>query len=184
MPLSAKNQKALNDVARKLGIPSRRLYALISFESNFNPKAINPKSRAAGLIQFMPKTAKGMGYVDQYDLIQKFPTISSQLAGPVYDYLKRYKPYFGDQSLFMAVFYPKARTWPAYRAFPAYVRKANPGINNPGDYTKMVYRKAKLTYIPPLLILIGITGVIYYYTTRKAGKNGKKIEQGREPEET
>lgn len=174
MPLSPANQKALDNTARRLGIPSRRLYALISFESNFNPKILNPITKAAGLIQFMPKTAASMGYKNQYDLILKHPTIKSQLETPVYNYLKKYKPFTGDQSLFMAVFYPKARTWPSFKRFPDYVRKVNPGINTPGDYTKLVYRKAKLTYLPPLLILVGLGTAIYYTIIKKGGRYAAK----------
>lgn len=131
----------------------------------------------------MPKTARDLGYKDENDLIHKHPTIKSQLETPVYNYLKIYKPFFGDQSLFMSVFYPKARYWPFFFRFPKRVRRDNPGIVTVGDYMKKVYRRSKLTYIPPLLILIGITGAIYYYT-RRVVKHGKKIEQGRESEET
>lgn len=182
--LSPENQKALNEVSAKLGISPRKLYALINFESGFNPKAENPYTHAKGLIQFMPDTARGLGFIDQYDLVNKYPTIASQLRTPVYNYLKRYKPFTGDQSLFMSVFYPAARQWPSYRQFPDYVKKVNPGINTPADYVRKIYLHSGLTYIPPVLIL-GITGIVlyYYFKHKKKGDiyGSKKIEsEGRD----
>lgn len=53
---------ALKDTAAALGMSWEPLYKLINFESGWNPKARNPRSGARGLIQFMPKTALGMGY--------------------------------------------------------------------------------------------------------------------------
>jgi len=171
--LNTIDNRALTNIAQKLGIPSKRLYVLINFESSFNPQAINKYSGAAGLIQFMPATARDMGFYSQYDLINKYPTIKSQLEGPVYNYLLRYKPYVNAQSLFMAVFFPRARTWPGFKAFPDYVKKGNPGINTPNDYIAKAYRRSGLTYLSPLLILLGV-GTAIYFTTKKRGHDGKK----------
>lgn len=168
--LNAIDRGALIRVSSSLGIPPKKLYILIQFESKWNPQALNKISGARGLIQFMPKTARSMGYSNSLDLVRKHPTIKSQLEGPVYDYLKQYKPYKGDQSLFFAVFYPKARSWPIYKSFPKYVQDVNPGIRTPADYMRKVYRASNLTFLPPFLILIGVGTILYItYTKKKKG---------------
>lgn len=60
--LSKKEWTALKDVAADLGMSWEPLYKLINFESGWDPKARNPRSGARGLIQFMPSTARSMGY--------------------------------------------------------------------------------------------------------------------------
>jgi hypothetical protein len=48
-------------IARGGGFDPNWLSAAIMFESRWDPKAVNPLSRATGLIQFMPRTAEGLG---------------------------------------------------------------------------------------------------------------------------
>lgn len=55
-------ERALRSTATKLGVSRDSLYHLIALESGWNPQATNKISGARGLIQFMPKTAKGMGF--------------------------------------------------------------------------------------------------------------------------
>ena len=185
--LSPRNEKALNEVSARLGISSRKLWALIQFESRFNPFIKNPYSSARGLIQFTDSTAQRLGYKNSYDLVTRHPSIESQLRTPVYNYLKQFKPFPTDQALFMSVFYPKARYWPSFKLFPYQVRKVNPGINTPADYVRKVYRRTNLTYFPPILFLLGI-GAILYITYKRGGfkwpkKPGQQItEKEREAE--
>lgn len=174
--LSSVNRLALNRVSKSLGIPSKSLYILINFESKWDPQAHNSLSGARGLIQFMPGTAKKMGYHNSLDLVARYPTIKSQLEGPVYDYLKPFRPFKNDQSLFFSVFYPKARTWPLYKQFPPIVKQYNPGINTPADYMRKVYTSSGLQFLPPFLILIGI-GTILYITIKRSKKGGKHAGQ-------
>jgi hypothetical protein len=155
--LNNEESAALLAVASSLGISGESLYALINFESNWNPKALNKsgyphddRKWAAGLIQFMPDTAKAMGFRDQYDLLDQYPDRVSQLKGPVFNYLKRYKPFPHDQSLFMSVFYPAYRYKPADTLFPDSVRAVNPGIKNPSDYVRKVY-----AHFPPAAAAAG-----------------------------
>jgi hypothetical protein len=57
-------QMAVTDVAGRLGIPEQHLYAAMSFETGgtFSPNIANAAgSGATGLIQFMPRTAEGLG---------------------------------------------------------------------------------------------------------------------------
>lgn len=176
------DHRALVDISSRLGIPPKSLYILIRFESKWNPQALNRISGARGLIQFMPKTARSMGYIDSLDLVRRHPTIKNQLEGPVYNYLKAFKPFTGDQSLFFSVFYPKARTWPLYKSFPKYVQKVNPGIRTPADYMRKVYRASNLLFLPPFLILLGIGTILYITILEKGGKRGtsqKAIKSGK-----
>lgn len=172
--LTQKDKKTLQIVSSFLGVTYKSLYSLIKFESGFDPFAKNPRSSARGLIQFIDATARNLGYKNSLDLVNKNPTIESQLLGPVFLYLKQFKPFKNDQSLFLSVFYPRARNWPSFKLFPENVRKSNPGINTPGDYVRKVYRLQGLTYIPPILILIGI-GLLYITSkSRKGGIYGTK----------
>lgn len=181
--LSSIDQRALVNLSNKLKVSPKSLFLLINFESRWNPKAVNLRSGARGLIQFMPFTAKRMGYYNSIDLVTRFPTIKSQLEGPVYNYLNAFKPFPNDQSLFFSVFYPKARTWPLYKMFPSIVRKYNPGINRPVDYMKKVYQSGNLPFLPPILILLGIATILYITNKNKRQRKGgihgtKKAIQG------
>ncbi len=155
----------MEEIASKLGIPPLKLQNLIEFESKWNPSAKNPYSSARGLIQFTNRTAQGMGYEDSLDLVNKNPTIEQQLKNPVYKYLKKYKPFKGDQSLFMAVFYPKARNWHQDKEFPEYVQKVNPGIKTPRDYIKKVYFVIGKKFAFPIGLLVGLS--ILYFVLKK-----------------
>lgn len=67
--LTAAEDAALVTIAGRLGVAKDSLYKEINFESSWNPQATNPYSGARGLIQIMPKTAKGMGYVAMAGLL-------------------------------------------------------------------------------------------------------------------
>lgn len=131
----------LQSVSSSLGVDSTWLKALISFESGWNPAAQNKLSGARGLIQFTNTTAKDLGYASADDLYNKFPTADAQLQGPVLSYLSKYKPFTTKQSLYMAVFYPKARTWTLDTAFSDSIQKLNPGVKTVGDYVNKVERR-------------------------------------------
>lgn len=132
---------AMVAVADRLGADAYDLANLINFESGWNPQARNPTSGATGLIQFMKKTAQGMGTstdaIYQLSAMQQLPLVEQYLS-----------PYRGRlnsvQALYMAVFYPKAMTWSLDTPMPEIVRKANPGINSVGDYVRYANRRAKL----------------------------------------
>ena len=51
----------IKGIADRLNCNHQDLMAIINAESGFNPKARNKFSGATGLIQFMPKTARGLG---------------------------------------------------------------------------------------------------------------------------
>lgn len=164
--LSSSEEKALREVSAALNAPIDSLRALINFESRWDPSIRNPFTHATGLIQFMPKTARELGYTDENDLLSQNPTIEKQLRGPVYKYLSRYKPFTDEQSLYMSVFYPAARYWPMSKSFSPDVLKVNPGIKTPFDYINLVRRNAgmlPLKAIASFLPLLLIAGLAAYY---------------------
>ncbi len=92
-------------IAAKLGISPDWLMVVFKIESSMNSRAVNPKSQAVGLIQFMPSTARSLGTspealkamsnVDQLDYVYKY-----------------FKPYTGRFSsildLYTVTFFPRA----------------------------------------------------------------------------
>jgi hypothetical protein len=68
------NLEIIQSASEKYNVPESVLYAVISQESNFDPKALgpeirgrHPEDRAMGLMQLMPATAKELGVTDPYD---------------------------------------------------------------------------------------------------------------------
>jgi hypothetical protein len=139
--MTSTESASLQITASRLGVSYPDLVNLIQFESGFNPQAKNPYSSARGLIQFTDSTAQELGYKGSADLVKKNPTTIDQIP-IVEQYLSRYRPFSGKQSLYMAVFYPAARNWPSGQVLPDSVRAVNPGINTPGDYVNHVERNA------------------------------------------
>jgi len=163
-------EKALATLAQWLGVPSAWLDTLIRGESTWNPLATNKISGARGLIQFMPQTAKDLGYANPTAIVNKYPDIPSQLLGPVAAYFKlpgKRGPYPTKQSLYMAVFYPAYRSVPSDTLMPANVRKANPGIDTVQDYINLadgkIFAHKKAGGIAGFLFF----GVILYFAVKK-----------------
>ena len=120
---AAKNAKSPTEqIAKQYGVEVDLLLALIKRESTFNPKAISPNG-AVGLLQLMPRTARGLGLkVPTYQNVRKptpDPNIDERFqppknleAGVKYldGMLERYD---GDYSLALA----------AYNVGPENIRK-------------------------------------------------------------
>ena len=141
------NKSSIDTIARKLSIDPRHLDALINFETGgtYNPLIKNPYSSARGLIQITDAAARDIGFSDSLDAVTRNPDFDSQMNNVVYPYLKRYAPYPTLQSLYMAVFYPAARTVPPDTIFPESVRKVNPGIITVQDYVNFVNKRVSLS---------------------------------------
>jgi len=158
--------QALKDVASRLKVPPAWLAAVINFETagTWDPQIKNPNSTARGLIQFLDKTAQGLGYESALDLVQKHPTIESQLRGPVLKYfLKAGGNFPTKQALWFTVFLPRYKNAPMGTviyaddlAKQAQFRRANPGIKTVGDYyhkLEKLFEGAKINLIPAVAIL-------------------------------
>lgn len=157
--LTDKQAQALVDVANAIRTEPQWLYELINFESGHNPQAKNPNSSARGLIQFMDSTAKELGYKGSDDLIARHAKYEDQLRGPVLEYFKRRRPpFFTRQALYMAVFFPIARSVPPETTFKELYEKypketggpdrflkfkaQNPGIVTVNDYVNKTLARA------------------------------------------
>lgn len=127
-------------ISARLGIDPNHLMAAMAFESarSFKPNIQNPYSHATGLIQFMPRTAKGLG--TSINALKRMSAIR-QL-----DFVEKYfSPYAGRlkdlDDLYMAILWPKAVARPAsYVLFrePQRAYKLNKGLdaNVDGAVTK------------------------------------------------
>lgn len=156
----------LERIARLLQTDPAWLYQLIDFESGWNPAAKNPYSSASGLIQFIDKTARSLGYSSSADLVRKNPTIEDQLKSPVYRYLSQFSPFPTLQSLTMAVFYPEYRSVSPNTSFPDTVKINNPGINSPRDYMMRVIAKSLI--VPgSVVVLFAAAGLFILHYLQK-----------------
>lgn len=54
-------KREVSQIAKRLGTKPEYLMAVMSFESGFSPRIVNPTSGATGLIQFLPSTARNLG---------------------------------------------------------------------------------------------------------------------------
>lgn len=156
MKLTAAQSNALRSVASSLGIMPAWLEAIINFETagTWDPQIKNPNSSARGLIQFLDATARNLGYASSADLVNQFPTIESQLLGPVLKYFKQFGPFQDQQDFALSVFLPKYRKSDLdtviYAEDPdtqAKFQQANPGIVTVGDYFNKLQRAFAKTSI-------------------------------------
>lgn len=102
-------QKKLEKVATGLGVKSSDLIAVMKQESGVKADAVNSKSGATGLIQFMPDTARRLGTTT--DELRRMDSV--QQLDYVYKYFKMTG--VGDGTLgdlYMAVFMPKYVGYP------------------------------------------------------------------------
>lgn len=181
-------QPYLDSAAYAIGMRSAWLQNVIALESGWDPAAYNATTGAAGLIQFIPRTLKGMGLVSPSlseqipatgavpqdikeavanEFFLKYPTAEAQLQGPVVQYLKQYKPYPTEQSAYLAVFYPAYRYASPDTTFPAAVQNANPGIDTVADYVDLVKKKSQTSALVasalPVGAFLAVAALVYYF---------------------
>lgn len=131
--------QALKVAAKIINCDPLHLRAVIEFESGWNPQARNAVSGARGLIQFMPATARSLGFDSADQLVLLLPNIEAQLLGPVARYFRTIGSQFPNlQAVCMAIFYPAYRYEPEAKAFPEAVQKQNPNIKTVADYMNKV----------------------------------------------
>lgn len=75
---SLKDDKEFQSVLAEMkakypGLTDAEIYRTIGGESSFNPRALNASTNAAGLFQFIPKTARGLGISSQDQIVNMSP---------------------------------------------------------------------------------------------------------------
>lgn len=174
--LEYQDRAALQEISNRLGIPAQWVDRLIQFESAWNPAAKNPYSSARGLIQIIDTSAQEIGFKNSLDAITKNPTIEQQLKNIVYPYLSKKRPIKSKQELYMAVFYPAAKSWPLDKEFPANVQAVNPGIKTVRDYMRRVDPDYMAFGIP--LAILALAFLFYkskiFQLTKGEKRNGQE----------
>jgi hypothetical protein len=129
--LTLPERNAVAGVARAIGFPVDWLMACIAFETGetFDPAIVNKASGATGLIQFMPRTAIGLGTTTA---ALRAMSVTEQLIWV----LAYFKPYAGRlrtlEDVYMAILYPAAIGKPdSYVLFdaPAKAYEQNAGLD-------------------------------------------------------
>lgn len=140
--LTAEERSAFLALCDSIQLPdASMLSAAIMFESEWKPYAHNPSSDASGLIQFMPRTATGLGTtveaIRAMSRIEQFALIRRYFA-----------PYIGRiqtiADCYMAILWPaaigKPDDWPLFAASDdnakAYMLNRGLDINRDGTVTK------------------------------------------------
>jgi Transglycosylase SLT domain len=81
-------RSSVSQVAKNLKISEENLYQIMHKESQLDSRNQNPNSRASGLIQFMPKTAGGLGF-----------TVEEIIAMKPSEQMKLVEKYLSDQKV-------------------------------------------------------------------------------------
>jgi len=121
----------IESVAGAVNVAPRLIHAVISAESNYEPKAVSPRG-AIGLMQLMPATARRFGVNDPF--VEK----DNLFAGA--SYLKWLMGYFeGDVELVLAAYnageqavVKAGRRVPQYPETQAYVRRIMADLRSTG----------------------------------------------------
>jgi hypothetical protein len=162
------------EVAAQIGTDPVWLDRLISFESDYNPQAVNRGDpQAKGLIQFRNAAAQDLGYKDSAEIVRKYPDFEGQMRGPVKAYfnmrVKQYGRLNDEYKLYMAVFHPAYIGKPANTLLPADARAANPKIKTPADYVALLNKKAGVTATAGAsntFLATAIAGYVAYLLTK------------------
>ncbi len=149
------------------------LMLLMYFESRLNPAAQNSTSKATGLIQFMPPTARYLG--TSTDELKQMK--GSDQLDYVYKYLNSYKGKLGTLTdVYLTIFYPYAVGKPGTyvlgshltEEIAAKIAKQNPifDYNKDGQITK----DEVITYITAFARRQGYTGDVKETPQKKKSK--------------
>lgn len=161
-------QTDITRAANALSVPVAWLDALIRFESNYDPNARNRITGARGIIQVMDSTARSMFGVPNADhLMELYPTFTQQIDNVVIPYLAHYEPFPTQQSLYMAIFYPKYRAVDPNTIFSESVQLSNPNIKTVQDYINLVNRRMDPALLSGGFSLIAILVVMIFMYYRR-----------------
>lgn len=138
--------KRLKEIAAALLVNPNWLMQVMYSESRLRANNINPISKATGLIQFMPATAKGLGTT-----VEQLRTMNAvQQLDYVYKYFLPYKGKMKSYyDVYAVVFFPamigKADSWvlQAKNLSPGIIAKQNPvvNINKDGQITVAEFKQ-------------------------------------------
>jgi hypothetical protein len=127
-------QARTDQIAQKIGVSRFDLYSIFHIESGGDPQAINPISKATGLIQFCPPTPSEMGTsveaifkmtgLQQLDLVERY---FARNFGKLHNYADLYR----------AVFFPASiGQGPDYVFQTKYISAKKVATQNPGIAAK------------------------------------------------
>lgn len=181
--------RALDAMARSLGLDPNGIAAVMSLESGVNPGAVNKESGATGLVQFMPATAVAFGTnvnaLRRMSAIEQLPFVRKLFTS------KKIRPsVMGDY--YMSVFMPAfvgapPETVLGVKGEKVYDLNAGLDVDQDGTLTvdditrkieDAVARALPVTFtsqqssMGPAIMLfsVGITGLLFYGTLRPKGK--------------
>lgn len=140
-------------IAQSLGFAPEWLMQVFMIESSLNHRAVNPATKATGLIQFMPATAARLG--TSIEALKAMTNV--QQLTYVYKYLEPYRGKINSyQDLYFAVFFPaaigKPENWilQASSLSASKIAQQNPifDLNRDGIITVEEVRQAILNKVP------------------------------------
>lgn len=142
-PSMASYASDLVDACARLNIDPAWLANVIWVESKGDPKARNPSTDASGLIQFMPRTAAGLGTtttaIRGLTGAQQIPLVEKYFSNVI----RQYGALKSQEDVLAAVFYPAYIGRPL-DTFSAEVQRLNHGMKNMREYTTILSSKALL----------------------------------------
>lgn len=172
---SQERLQIVTEAAKVIGTNTSWLDAIIRFESNYDPLAINKLDpEAKGLIQFRDEAAQDLGFKDSADLITKLPDFKTQMQGAVIPYflmrIRQYGPLDTFQRFAMSVFNPAYMNVPPDTLVSAKIHQINPSVFTVKDYLDLVSKRMKLSPTFPLLTLVAAGAALWIATSPKVRK--------------
>ena len=98
----------VKEMCARVNLLPLNVLAVMSFESGFNPAAVNKFTRATGLIQFLPSTAKLLGTtveaLAKMSALEQLPTVERYFAA----HKSKFKKSNTLEDTYMSVLFPAA----------------------------------------------------------------------------